>query len=196
MSADLKGPGVITHMWITVAANEFAWPRLLRLRVYYDGSTTPSVDAPLGDFFGVGHGIERPLNSMTIRNSSAGRSRNAYWPMPFQKSAKVTITNEGRRRVSNLYYQVDWSKYQSLPAGTPYFHARYRQALPTKLGKKYEVLRTKGRGHYVGTVLSVVQNQPGWFGEGDDFAPGRMRRPATTTSGSMDWSSRGSRESA
>lgn len=167
--ADLKGPGVITHMWITVAANEYAWPRLLRIRVYYDGSTVPSVDAPLGDFFGVGHGIERPLNSLTIRNSSAGRSRNAYWPMPFQKSAKVTITNEGRRRVSNLYYQVDWSKYQSLPAGTPYFHARYRQALPTRLGSKYEVLRTKGRGHYVGTVLSVVQNQPGWFGEGDDF---------------------------
>lgn len=167
--ADLKGPGVITHMWITVAASEYAWPRLLRLRIYYDGSSVPSVDAPLGDFFGVGHGMERPLNSLLVRNSSAGRSRNSYWPMPFQRSARVTITNEGRRRVSNLYYQVDWSKYRALPANTPYFHARYRQALPTRLGAPYEVLHTKGRGHYVGTVLSVVQNQPGWFGEGDDF---------------------------
>ncbi len=167
--ADLEGPGVITHMWITVAASEYAWPRLLRLRIYFDGSTTPSVDAPLGDFFGVGHGMERPLNSQTVRNSSAGRSRNEYWPMPFHRSAKVTVTNEGRRRVQNLYYQADWAKYKSLPASTPYFHARYRQALPTKLGAKYEVLHTKGRGHYVGTVLSVIQNQPGWFGEGDDF---------------------------
>lgn len=167
--ADLTGPGVITHMWITVAASEYAWPRLLRLRIYYDGSSVPSVDAPLGDFFGVGHGMERPLNSMLVRNSSAGRSRNAYWPMPFHRSAKVTITNEGRRRVSNLYYQVDWSKYKALPPNTPYFHARYRQALPTRLGAPYQVLHTKGRGHYVGTVLSVVQNQPGWFGEGDDF---------------------------
>lgn len=167
--ADLTGPGVITHMWITVAASEYAWPRLLRIRIYYDGSSVPSVDAPLGDFFGVGHGMERPLNSMMVRNSSAGRSRNEYWPMPFHRSAKVTITNEGRRRVSNLYYQVDWSKYKALPPNTPYFHARYRQALPTKLGAPYQVLHTTGRGHYVGTVFSVVQNQPGWFGEGDDF---------------------------
>ena len=167
--ADLTGPGVITHMWITVAASEYAWPRLLRLRIYYDGSAIPSVDSPLGDFFGVGHGMERPLTSVMIRNSSAGRSRNEYWPMPFHRSAKVTITNEGRRRVTNLYYQVDWSKYKSLPANTPYFHARYRQALPTRLGAPYEVLHTKGRGHYVGTVFSVVQHQPGWFGEGDDY---------------------------
>ena len=169
MLADLKGPGVITHLWITVAANEYGWPRLLRLRVYFDGSPIPSVDAPLGDFFAVGHGLERPINSATERSTSAGRSRNAYWPMPFHRSAKVTVTNEGRRRVANLYYHVDWSKYRSLPVNTPYFHARYRQALPTKLGAPYEVLRTRGRGHYVGTVLSAIQNQPGWFGEGDDF---------------------------
>jgi hypothetical protein len=167
--ADLKGPGVVTHIWLTVAASEYAWPRLLRLRVYYDGSPTPSVDAPIGDFFGVGHGMERPLNSGLVRNSSAGRSRNAYWPMPFQRSARITVTNEGRRRVQNLYYHVDWSKYRSLPPSTPYFHARYRQAVPTRLGAPYEVFAAKGRGHFVGTVFSVVQNQPGWFGEGDDF---------------------------
>lgn len=167
--ADLKGPGVVTHLWITVAASEYGWPRLLRFRVYYDGSSIPSVDAPLGDFFGVGHGIERPLTSLLVRNSSAGRSRNSYWPMPFHRSVKVTITNEGRRRVTNLYYHVDWSKYRALPANVPYFHARYRQALPTPLGRPYEVLHTHGRGHYAGTVLSVVQNQPGWFGEGDDY---------------------------
>ena len=57
--ADLKGPGVITHMWITVAASEYAWPKLLRLRIYYDGSSTPSVDAPIGDFFGVGDDARR-----------------------------------------------------------------------------------------------------------------------------------------
>ena len=60
--ADLKGTGVVTHIWLTVADNEFAWPRLLRVRVYYDGHKTPSVDVPLGDFFGVGHGAERNLD--------------------------------------------------------------------------------------------------------------------------------------
>src|ERR1700745_786845 len=59
--ADLAGPGVVNPIWVTVADNEYAWPRLVRLRVYYDGKKTPSVDVPLGDFFGVGHGYERNL---------------------------------------------------------------------------------------------------------------------------------------
>ena len=167
--ADLTGPGVVTHVWLTVAANEYGWPRLLRLRVYYDGNATPSVDAPVGDFFAVGHGFERPVDSLVIRASSEGRSRNSYWPMPFRKSCRITVTNEGRRRVSNLYYHVDWKKVPSLPAGTAYFHARYRQSLPASGGAPYEVLSVRGRGHYVGTVFSVVQAEAGWFGEGDDF---------------------------
>src|SRR5215831_6218551 len=73
--ADLRGPGVVSHIWLTVADNEFAWPRLVRLRVYYDGKKTPSVDVPLGDFFGVGHGYERNLDSLPIRDSSFGRAR-------------------------------------------------------------------------------------------------------------------------
>jgi hypothetical protein len=166
--ADLTGPGMVTHIWLTVAANEYAWPRLLRLRVYYDGSSTPSVDAPIGDFFGVGHGLERPLSSLLVRDSSSGRSRNSYWPMPFRQRCRITVTNEGGRRVSNLYFQVDWQKMPSLPEGTAYFHARYRQALPAAMGKPLEILNVKGRGHYVGTVFSVVQVGAGWFGEGDD----------------------------
>jgi hypothetical protein len=168
--ADLEGPGILTHLWVTIADNEYGWPRLLRLRVYYDGSATPSVDAPVGDFFAVGHGFERSVKSLMVRDSSAGRARNSYWPMPFRKSCRVTITNEGRRRVANLYFHVDWEKVPSLPANTPYFHARYRQSLPAPAdGSNYEFLNVKGRGHYVGTVLSVVQAEAGWFGEGDEF---------------------------
>ncbi|MBP7570008.1 MAG: DUF2961 domain-containing protein [Acidobacteria bacterium] len=186
--ADLQGPGVVTHTWITVAANEYAWPRLLRLRVYYDGSAEPSVDAPLGDFFAVGHGFERPVNSLLIRDSSSGRSRNSYWPMPFERSCRITVTNEGSRRVANLYYHVDWSKLPSLPPGTAYFHARYRQALPASPARPYEVLAVEGRGHYVGTVLSVVQNEPGWFGEGDEriYVDGE-RAPRIEGTGTEDY---------
>jgi hypothetical protein len=167
--ADLQGPGVVTHIWLTIAANEYGWPRLLRLRVYYDGSATPSVDAPVGDFFGAGHGYERPLNSAMIVNGSSGRSRNAYWAMPFRRQCRITITNEGRRRVANLYYHVDWEKRAQLPPGTGYLHAWYRQEIPAQAGKPYTVLDVRGRGHYVGTVFNVIQNQPGWFGEGDDL---------------------------
>ncbi len=167
--ADLKGPGIVTHLWATIADNEYGWPRLLRLRVYYDGSKTPSVDVPLGDFFGIGHGYEANLNSLMIRNASFGRARNSYWPMPFRKSAKITVTNEGKRRVSNLYYHVDWQKHETLPADVAYFHAYYRQATPPPEGKLYTLLNIRGTGHYVGSVLNIVQTQMGWFGEGDEM---------------------------
>ena len=167
--ADLKGAGVVTHIWLTVADNEFAWPRLLRIRVYYDGSKTPSVDAPLGDFFGVGHGSERNLNSIMVHDSSFGRARNSYWPMPYRKSCRVTVTNEGNRLVPMFYYHVDYRKYASLPADIGYFHAYYRQERPARKGHNYEFLNIKGTGHYVGTVMSVVQTQVSWFGEGDDL---------------------------
>jgi hypothetical protein len=167
--AELEGPGVVSHLWVTVAASEYGWPRLLRFRVYYDGSDVPSVDAPLGDFFGVGHGFEAKVQSAMVRVSSEGRSRNAFWPMPFRKSVRITLTNEGSRRVQNLYYHVDWRRLPSLPADTPYFHAHYRQALPSEGGGRYTLLDVEGSGHYVGTVFSVVQAEAGWFGEGDDF---------------------------
>ena len=77
--------------------------------------------------------------------------------MPFRRYCRITITNEGRRRVANLYYHVDWEKRQTLPPGTAYFHAWYHQEIPAQPGKPYTVLDVRGRGHYVGTVLSVIQ---------------------------------------
>jgi hypothetical protein len=186
--ADLEGPGEVTHLWITVAASEYGWPRLLRFRVYYDGSDIPSVDAPLGDFFAVGHGFESPVSSLMVRVSSEGRSRNSFWPMPFRKSCRITVTNEGCRRVQNLYYHVDWRKLPSIPQGTRYFHARYRQALPNSGGDPYTIHEVQGQGHYVGTVYSVVQAEAGWFGEGDDlfFVDGETRASIEGT-GSEDY---------
>lgn len=186
--ADLQGPGAVSHIWITIADNEYGWPRLLRLRVYYDGSETPSVDAPIGDFFAVGNGAEAEVKSFMVRDSSDGRARNCYWPMPFRKSCKITVTNEGRRRVTMLYYHVDWNKVPSMPADTLYFHARYRQSLPAPAdGSKYEFLNVKGKGHYVGTVMSVVQAEAGWFGEGDDYFWVDGQEPSIEGTGTEDY---------
>jgi hypothetical protein len=167
--ADLTGPGVVSHIWLTVADNEFAWPRLVRLRVYYDGKKTPSVDVPLGDFFGVGHGYERNVDSLPVRDSSYGRAHNSYWSMPFRKSCRITVTDEGKRPVTMFYYHVDWQQHPSLAEDIAYFHGYYRQERPAVAGKNYEFLNVKGTGHYVGTVLNVIQAGVGWFGEGDDL---------------------------
>jgi len=186
--ADLRGPGVVSHIWLTVADNEFAWPRLLRLRVYYDGRKTPSIDVPLGDFFGVGHGYERNLESMVIRDSSFGRARNSYWPMPFRGACKITITDEGSRPVTMFYYHVDWQRHPSLPDDTAYLHAYYRQERPATKGKNYEFLNIKGAGHYVGTVLNVIQAGIGWFGEGDDlFYVDGAKHPQIVGTGTEDY---------
>ena len=186
--ADLRGPGVVSHIWITVADNEFAWPRLVRLRVYYDGKKTPSVDVPLGDFFGVGHGYERDLDSMPIRVSSFGRARNSYWQMPFRESCKITVTDEGDRPVTMFYYHVDWQQHASLPPDVAYFHGYYRQERPAAAGKNYEFLHVQGTGHYVGTVLSVIQAGVGWFGEGDDlFYVDGAKHPQIAGTGTEDY---------
>lgn len=186
--ADLTGPGMVTHIWVTVADNEFAWSRLVRVRVYYDGLKTPAVDTPLGDFFGVGHGYERDLNTMMVRNSSFGRARNEYWPMPFRKACRITVTNEGARWVPMFYYHVDYRKYPSLPDDIRYFHAYYRQERPAIAGKNYEFVSLKGSGHYVGTVLNVIQSQVGWFGEGDDlFYVDGAANPQIYGTGSEDY---------
>ena len=186
--ANLTGPGLVTHIWVTVAQNEFAWPRLLRFRVYYDGHKTPSIDAPLGDFFAVGHGAERDVNSMMIRDSSFGRARNSYWPMPFGKSCRITLTNEGKRLLPIILWQVDYRRYKSLPADLGYLHAYYRQERPAHSGTNYAFLDTHATGHYVGTVMSVVLTQISWFGEGDDlFYVDGAKQPQLYGTGTEDY---------
>jgi len=166
---ELQGPGIITHIWFTIAADDPCFPRSLTLRIYWDDEKEPAVESPLGDFFGVGHGLLTPLNSLPVQISSEGRAYNCYWLMPFRKSAKITITNDSPdKAVGALYYMVDWLQVKSLPEDIPYFHAQYRQEYPCEMGKDYLILNTAGKGFYVGMVLSTQANQPGWFGEGDD----------------------------
>lgn len=167
--ADLEGPGRIAHIWFTIAATDLFYPRLLTLRMYWDGETDPSVEAPVGDFFAVGHGLDVPFVSLPVKVSSDGRGRNCYWPMPFRTSARLTVTNDGPGKVHAFYFYVDWQKLPSLPDDATYFHAHYRQEFPCNPdGRDYLLADLQGRGHYVGTVQSTRINENGWYGEGDD----------------------------
>ena len=145
------------------------YSRLLTLRIYWDGETQPSVECPVGDFFGIGHGVDQPFMSIPIRVTSEGRARNCYWPMPFRKSARITVTNESDTACRSFYYYVDWQKHKSLRRNTAYFHAMYRQEFPCAMGRNYLIADLEGRGHYVGSIQSVCLMSDGWYGEGDDF---------------------------
>jgi len=167
--AELEGPGIITHIWCTIAHNVPFYSRLLTLRIYWDGEKHPSIECPIGDFFGIGHGVDKEFTSIPIRVTSNGRGRNCYWPMPFRKSARITVTNESNERCKAFYYYVDWQKHKSLPDDTAYFHAMYRQEYPCVMGRNYLFADLEGDGHYVGTIQNCYSMSDGWYGEGDDF---------------------------
>ncbi|MDY7107933.1 MAG: glycoside hydrolase family 172 protein [Planctomycetota bacterium] len=169
------GPGVITHIWTTFLGPEpHAWAKNgsanhqeMLLRIFYDGSDRPGVEAPVGDFFANCFGRRREVISLPVVVED-GDSYNCFWHMPFRESIRVEIVNQSDKPISLLYYNIDWIKRDSLPADTPYFYAQYRQEYPVRQGSDYVILETEGRGHYVGTVLAVRTRSPAWFGEGDE----------------------------
>ena len=165
----LNGPGKIRHIWFTPSSMDIRYPRALVLRIYWDGAAVPSVEVPMGDFFAVGNGMRANVNSFPVKVSSYGRGYNCYWQMPFKKGAKITLSNESDKSPASCYFQIDWTKFQQPSADTMYFHARYHQEYPPKFGEPYTVFVGKGRGHYVGTVLSSQNGIGHWFGEGDDI---------------------------
>jgi hypothetical protein len=165
--AEIDGPGMITHIWCTINAEDF-YGRKVVLRMFWDDEEDPSVLSPLNDFFCMGHGIDAPLASLPVTTTAAGRAKNVYFKMPFNRKARIEITNEGLDAIGAFYFYIDYRKYEKPLDGALYFHARYRQEYPAKAGEDYLVCSAKRRGHYVGTVLSYESNYAGWWGEGDD----------------------------
>jgi Protein of unknown function (DUF2961) len=206
---DASGPGIITHIWFTIASPESLHLKKLVLRMYWDDEPTPSVETPIGDFFGLGLG-QYFLYQSTPLTVSPEKALNSWFEMPFGKRARITVTNEGQEDVDSFYFNIDYCAYaKPLPPNTLYFHAQYRQATPAKGwtsdwksngdpqvdGKKnlhgednYVWLEATGRGHFVGVTMSILQNQNGWWGEGDDmfFVDGETT-PSINGTGTEDY---------
>ena len=206
---DESGPAIITHIWFTLADNEAYHLKKLVLRMYWDGEATPSVETPLGDFFGLGLGEYFTYQSAPLA-AAPNRALNSFFPMPFQKHARITVTNMGREKVDAFYFNIDYQVFDKpLPASTLYFHAQYRQLSPAKglttpwtdngdpvINNKKNLrgednfvwLEAAGRGHFVGVTMSVLQNQDYWFGEGDDmFFVDGAPDPVITGTGTEDY---------
>src|SRR5580698_9272974 len=127
---DVDGPATLTHIWFTLASDESYHLKKIVLRMYWDGETTPSVETPLGDFFGLGLGEYYTWESELL-SVARDKALNSFFPMPFQKHALITITNEGKQPVDDFYFNLDYRALSHpLPADTLYFHAQYRQAQP------------------------------------------------------------------
>jgi D-arabinan exo alpha-(1,3)/(1,5)-arabinofuranosidase (non-reducing end) len=176
---DVKGTGVITHIWFTINSSDRMHLKNLILRAWWDGESSPSIESPIGDFFGLGLGEYYTYQSALL-SVAPMKALNCYFQMPFASAAKITLTNEGKIRTDNLYFAIDYTTVPQLPEGLGRFHAQYRQAAPCKKspntsGKNlngednYVFLEATGKGHFVGVTHSVEQNTDGWFGEGDDM---------------------------
>lgn len=148
-----KGAGVVRRWWVTIAPrNVVEIHRSLIIRCYWDDEKEPSVEVPVSDFFGMGFGRWKDFISLPLNMTSGGY--NCYWPMPFHRSAMITIENSGKVPVSNFYYNIDIRTYDKLPQNSLYFHAQYRQ-VRTEKGIPVTLLEASGSGHYVGTLLSM-----------------------------------------
>jgi len=159
--AEIDSAGSIQHIWMTPTGN---W-RYSILRIYWDDEATPSVEVPVGDFFGMGWGQYAHLNSLPV-TVNPGSAFNCYWPMPFRKKCKITMENIDEKDMI-LYYQVDYV-LTDVPADAAYFHAQFRRINP--LPYKQDVVLVddiKGKGQYVGTYLAWGVHNNGWWGEGE-----------------------------
>ena len=167
---DYKGAGIIRRFWVTIAPrSDMQIHRQAILRMYWDGETTPSVEAPIGDFFGVGFGEQKDFISLPLNETSGGY--NCYWPMPFHKSAKWTVTNMSTKVLDAFYYNIDFTGYEKIDKGLKHFHAQFNRENPTKKDVNYTILNAEGDGHFVGVTLNMQNRRGHGFGflEGDEM---------------------------
>lgn len=190
--AEIEGAGIVKHIWITIASKDPMIRRNLVLRAYWDGQEHPSIESPIGEFFGQGWGKKYNFISAPLTATPGhGQSLVCYFPMPFGKGAKFTVENQGPERVDAFYYYLDYEEHDSISDDQGRFHAQYRQELTkpeSAIGdienewatfgdfannptdeNNYVFCQPEGKGHFVGVNYYINNPSPMWYGEGDDM---------------------------
>jgi hypothetical protein len=181
--AAIDGSGAIQQIWMTPTGN---W-RYSILRIYWDGSETPSVECPVGDFFACGWGKYAQVSSLAVC-VNPGSAFNCYWEMPFRKGARITLTNIADDQMT-LYYQINYTE-TDVPDDVAYFHAQFRRTNPLPYKEVYTLLDgVRGRGQYVGTYMAWGVNNSGWWGEGEIkfYLDGDTEYPTICGTGTEDY---------
>jgi hypothetical protein len=166
--AEMEGPGVVVQIWVTISSSDKYFLRRILLRMYWDGEENPSVEVPIGDFFGTGFQYKQYVTPF-VGMSSGGYY--CYWPMPFQRSARIEVVNQTGQTINAFYYHVDYQKLsRPLESTVAYFHANWRRDIRTKSKENYTILEARGEGQVVGVNMSM-QSYDGELGylEGDEM---------------------------
>ena len=189
---DVNGAGIIQRFWMSgsIGVNNVQ-RRAVRIDMFWDGAKKPAVSAPIGDFFGVAHGLLFPFESKLFL-SPEGRSYNCNIPMPFRKSALITITNESAEEVW-IWFDINYLKVESLPDNVLYFHTYWSRNRKTTPGEDFVILPSvTGNGRFIGTNIGVIGNdhyRGTWFGEGEVkiYLDGDNDFPTLTGTGTEDY---------
>lgn len=205
--AQINGPGIIKHIWVTLGSKDPMSYRNIILRMYWDGEEHPSVEAPIGDFFGQGWGEEYTYVALPLCVAPK-KAMNSYFAMPFSDGARVEIENDSEHPIDAFYYYVDYEQRERIAEDMARFHAQWRRRLNlspehhenewVSFGPQHPNLtdefnhlfiEAEGRGHYVGINYYVDCPTPLWYGEGDDmfFIDGEPWPPSLHGTGTEDY---------
>lgn len=162
---DIEGPGAIRHIWMTTGGEQGLFREIV-LRAWWDNQEHPSIECPIGDFFGFAHDEVRPYQS-AVHSLGPSAGMNIWLPMPFNERAKMTITNDGKQSVW-LYYQIDYTLQGPFPTRTGMLHVCFRRENPTTLKQDFVLLPQRNqRGRFIGSVMGIRSETPYWWGEGE-----------------------------
>lgn len=164
--ADIEGPGMVRHFWLTFPDRTPEALRSYVVRMYWDGSEYPSVEAPLGDFFGLAHGRTGHFSTPYL-GVSEGKGFNCFFPMPFSEHCRITFQNDTSDVIDKFFFQISYTLGDEITPDIGRFHAHFRRARPPK-GTNYVLLETKGTpGVYLGVMISALPVEPGTWREGE-----------------------------
>jgi hypothetical protein len=189
---DVKGAGIIQKMWMSgTIGTSREQRRAVRIDMFWDGAATPAVSAPVGDFFGMAHGLLTRFDNALFQSPEA-RSFNVTIPMPFRKAALISITNESPTEVW-IWYDINFLSMEELPPDALYFHTYWSRNTKTSLGKDFTILpEIKGIGRFIGSNIGVLGDTMynlTWFGEGEVkiFLDGDDQYPTLVGTGTEDY---------
>lgn len=190
--ADIKGPGAIKHIWFTLDSKELLFLKKVIFRAYWDDENSPSIEVPIGDFFGAGSGKTTNFVSLPIQMSPEdGKGFNCWFPMPFKNHGVIEIESQCSLQEVLLYYYVDYELWKDFPDNLGYFHSQWRRCVckgmkeiqpsneqrPFTRNEEFEfvgynttgennyiLLDAEGKGHYVGCIYTVhnLRNTNEW----------------------------------
>ena len=189
---NVKGQGIITRMWITIIDRSPEMLRSLKLEMFWDDEKKPAVSVPFGDFFGMGLGKTAKYNNVFFGNPE-GRSFLCYIPMPFKKAARVQVTNESGKRLSHLFFDINFQRLEKWNNDNLYFHAYWNRDTATQLAKDFELLpRINGKGRFLGVNVGLKANpiyEQYWWGEGEVkmYLDGDKEFPTLVGTGAEDY---------